>query len=178
MKTLSLLAACLLLATPAFAQPSTTKAVNTAAGGTVSTREFVQQVAMSDMYEIQSSQLAAERGDAATKTFANQMIADHQKTSSELKSMAQSGGSAGMPAPPAALDQKHQKMVDKLKGLSGTQLSKQYQADQVAAHKEAVALFDRYARSGDNAELKAWAAKTLPTLQQHLQMAQNMGKGR
>jgi putative membrane protein len=103
------------------------------------------------------------------------MISDHQKTSGELKAMAQNGGST-MSAPPAALDQKHQRMLDKLKGLKGAQFNKQYQADQVAAHREAVALFDRYAKSGDNAELKAWAAKTLPTLQQHLQMAQNMSK--
>jgi putative membrane protein len=47
---------------------------------------------------------------------------------------------------------------------------------QVDAHKDAVDLFERYARGGDNTELKSWAFKTLPTLKHHLEMAQNLEK--
>jgi putative membrane protein len=46
----------------------------------------------------------------------------------------------------------------------------------VSAHKDAVSLFERYAKSGDNANLKDWAGKTLRTLQHHLDMAQELGK--
>jgi putative membrane protein len=49
---------------------------------------------------------------------------------------------------------------------------------QVSAHKDAVSLFERYARGGDSAKLKDWAGKTLPALQHHLQMAEQMDKNR
>jgi putative membrane protein len=47
---------------------------------------------------------------------------------------------------------------------------------QVSAHKDAVSLFERYAKGGEDPKLKDWAGKTLPTLQHHLEMAQNLGK--
>ncbi len=49
---------------------------------------------------------------------------------------------------------------------------------QVSAHKDAVSLFERYAKGGDNAKLKDWAGKTLSHLQHHLEMAQSLNKGR
>jgi putative membrane protein len=49
---------------------------------------------------------------------------------------------------------------------------------QVSAHKDAVSLFERYAKGGDNAALKDWAGKMLPALQHHLEMAQNLDKNR
>jgi putative membrane protein len=49
---------------------------------------------------------------------------------------------------------------------------------QVSAHKNAVSLFERYSKSGDNPKLKDWAGKTLPALQHHLDMAQAMNKSR
>ena len=58
----------------------------------------------------------------------------------------------------------HQSKVDKLKGLNGADFDKQYGSDQLAAHKDAVDLFERSSKSGDNADLKAWATKTLPPL--------------
>jgi putative membrane protein len=48
--------------------------------------------------------------------------------------------------------------------------------DQVDAHKDAVDLFERYAESGDNPDLKSWAGQTLPALKHHLEMAQNLKK--
>ena len=47
---------------------------------------------------------------------------------------------------------------------------------QVSAHKDAVSLFERYSKDGDNPDLKAFASKTLPALKEHLQMAQNLDK--
>jgi len=51
-------------------------------------------------------------------------------------------------------------MLDKLKGLNGADFTKQYDKDQVSAHKDAVSLFQRYAKGGDDAALKDWAGKT------------------
>ena len=175
MKMHALIVAGLLAATPALAQSVSEKTgINSLVGASPSTSDFVTQAAISDMFEIQSSQLASERGDEDTKKFAQQMIADHQKTSSEMKAMIQGGKVQA--TPPTALDSTHRSKLDKLKGLQGNDFNRQYHSDQVKAHKDAVDLFQRYAKGGDNAELKAWAGKTEPALAHHLQMAQQLAK--
>ncbi len=77
---------------------------------------------------------------------------------------------------PSALDSAHQTKLDKLKGLSGSDFVSSYRTMQVDAHKDAVDLFERYAKGGDDAELKSWAGKTLPALKHHLEMAQGLEK--
>jgi putative membrane protein len=139
-----------------------------------STPDFVQQVAISDMFEIQSSELAIQRADAATKAFAEQMISAHRKTSDELKGLVASG--KVKETLPTKLDSAHQEKLDKLKGLHGVDFTKQYRSDQVEAHKDAVSLFERYADGGDNPALKEWAGKTLPALRRHLEMAEQLDK--
>lgn len=169
------LVAALGLASPVLAQSlSERTGVNSLLGVAPKTVDFVKEVAISDMFEIQSSQLAAERADDPTKAFARQMIADHEKTSGELKAMV-SGGKVQAELP-AGLDKAHQDKIDKLKGLQGADFTKQYHADQVSAHKDAVDLFQRYAKGGDVEELKAWAGRIEPTLAHHLQMAQDLDK--
>jgi putative membrane protein len=65
-----------------------------------------------------------------------------------------------------------------LKEAKPESFASQYDPMQVSAHKDAVSLFERYAKGGDNAKLKDWAGKTLPHLQHHLEMAQNLNKKR
>ena len=77
---------------------------------------------------------------------------------------------------PTVLDNSHQSKLDKLKGESGKNFSSDYDSQQVSAHKDAVSLFERYAKGGDNADLKDWAGKTLPTLKHHLEMAESLKK--
>jgi putative membrane protein len=172
MKRIALIAVCLLIAAPALAQSVGEKTgVNSTLGISPKTPDFVKEVAISDMFEIESSKLAAERADAPTKTFANQMVKDHTKTSTELKGLAVPNAPI-----PTALDSAHQSKLDKLKGLNGADFTKQYQDMQVSAHKDAVSLFERYGKGGDNDKLKAWANKTLPDLKHHLEMAQALNK--
>jgi putative membrane protein len=169
-------AICLLFALPAAAESLTEKSgINSLVGVSPSTQDFVTEAGISDMFEIQSSKLAVQRAsDQATKGFANQMITDHGKTSSELKSMVEKGTvKANLPT---GLDSSHQSMLDKLKGLNGSDFTKQYHDDQVSGHKDAVDLFKRYAKGGRNEALKSWAGKTLPTLEHHLDMANNLDK--
>jgi putative membrane protein len=75
---------------------------------------------------------------------------------------------------PTALDAQHQKMLDELKAKSGKDFDKRYDQVQVKAHQDAVALFEAYARGGDNPDLKSWAAQTLPHLKEHLSMARKL----
>jgi len=178
MKILATLAAvAVLLSSAAFAQSVGEKTgVNSTLGISPTTADFVKEAAVSDMLEIESSKIAQQKGNADEKKFAGQMITDHTKTSSELKSMV---GSGDVKAEiPASLDSSSQSKLDKLRNAKPEDFAGQYDPMQVSAHKDAVSLFERYAKGGDNAKLKDWAGKTLPALQHHLEMAQNMDKNR
>jgi putative membrane protein len=171
--TLTIAAAALLISTSAFAQSVGEKTgVNSTLGISPTTADFVKEAAMSDMTEIAAAKLGQERGNAQEKTFAGQMITDHTKTSEELKSMAP----ADDKAIPAALDSSSQSKIDKLKDAKPDDFSSDFDTMQVSAHKDAVSLFERYAKGGEDPKLKDWAGKTFPALQHHLEMAQNLGK--
>jgi putative membrane protein len=173
MKYLASSFALILLATQSVGEKT---GVNSVLGVAPTTADFVKEAAISDMFEIQSSQLAQERGNASEKPFAGMMIKDHQKTSDDIKAMV-SGGDVKAELP-TALDSSHQSSLDKLKSLKGSDFSSRYSSDQVSGHKDAVSLFERYAKSGENAKLKDWADKTLPTLRHHLEMAQDLAAGK
>jgi putative membrane protein len=165
----------LLLAGPLFAQSAGEKTgVNSALGISPATGDFVKEVAVSDMFEIESNKLAQDKGNAPEKTFASQMVTDHTKTSTELKGLVSSGKVKA--ELPTALDSSHQSKLDKLKGEGGKDFSSDFDSMQVSAHKDAVSLFELYAKGGDNADLKNWAGKTLPALKHHLAMAEDLGK--
>jgi putative membrane protein len=171
---LAVAAATLLISTSAFAQSVGEKTgVNSTLGISPTTADFVKEAAISDMTEIAASKLGQERGNAQEKTFASQMITDHTKTSDELKSMVPADAKAAIPA---GLDSSSQSKVDKLKDAKPDDFSSDFDSMQVSAHKDAVSLFERYAKGGDDPKLKDWAGKTLPTLQHHLEMAQDLGK--
>ncbi|KQS76185.1 hypothetical protein ASG25_18390 [Rhizobium sp. Leaf384] len=171
-RILAAVTASLLLATVAHAQSAAEKSgINSVAGIAPKTQDFVQEAAASDMFEIESSKLAVERGDEATKAFAQQMIADHEKTTSELTKMV---GDLKLSPPAKKMSSAQQGMLDDLKELKGEDFSEEYHDQQVTAHENAVDLFKRYGEEGETAELKAWAAKTLPALQHHYEMAQKL----
>jgi putative membrane protein len=90
---------CVLLAGPAPAQSVGEKTgVNSTLGIAPTTADFVKEVAISDMFEIQSNALAKDKGNAAQKTFAAQMVTDHTKTLTELKGLVSSGKGQDRPS--------------------------------------------------------------------------------
>jgi len=172
----TLASASVLLSSAAFAQSTGEKTgVNSVLGIAPKTEDFIKEAAMSDMLEIDAAKIAQEKGDAEEKKFADKMITDHTKTSTELKGMV-SGEMKG--AIPASLDDSSQKKLGKLRDSKPADFAGEYDPMQVSAHKDAVSLFERYAKGGDDPKLKDWAGKTLPTLQHHLEMAQAMDKNR
>lgn len=142
----------------------------------VTTKDFVTKAAQSDMYEIQSSKFIVKSDikNDATKKFAQRMIDDHTKTSNELKQMLQSEKMEQNL--PSSMSKSQQKMLNSLKGMKGEALATHYRKEQVTAHQKAVDLFGAYSNTGDNPELKKWAADTLPALKEHLKMAQQLKK--
>jgi putative membrane protein len=170
---------CAIAAWPALAQtPSTPTAPAPSAPPTAapaatssapSTADFVKTATISGMFEIQSSELALRKKVSADREFARRMIKDHGRAGAQLKALVHHDHVNVQL--PTKLDAEHQKMLDQLRGESGSQFQKDYAQMQQQGHQEAVALFQGYSQSGDNSALKQWAAKTLPTLQEHLSMA-------
>ena len=173
---LSTAALALVAAAPSLAQSIPEKTgVNQALVASPKTQDFVTIVTQSDMLEIESSKLALQKSDSAkTKTFAQKMIDDHTATSTELKRLV-SGGKV-QASGPSGPDKAHQEKLDKLAKLQGKDFTKLYDEMQVSTHKDAVSLFERYGKEGDNVDLKAFATKYLPRLQEHLKMAQDLDK--
>ena len=147
--------------------------MTTATGGKLDSgdRKFVTMAAISDMTEIKASELAQTKATSpAVKEYGTKMIADHEKSSTELKSIT---GTKSV-TPPASIDKAHQKDLDKLAKLSGADFDKAYAKQMVSDHKDAVSLFEKEGKSGKDGDLQAFAGKTLPILQGHLQMAKDL----
>lgn len=77
---------------------------------------------------------------------------------------------------PQQVDKKHQKIMDKMADMSGANFDKEYLDAQVKDHKKAIKVFEKQAEDGRDPALKQFAAETLPTLQEHLKMAQDLRK--
>ena len=172
--TAACLVATALTAAPALAQSTSTGTMGAAPSqdgqtGKISTPEFVRNAAIGGMFEVQSSQLALKKTqDQDVKQFADRMVKDHTQANDKLKSLAKNE------TVPGDLDQPHQQMLQKLQGENGSNFVDTFKQMQVSAHRQTINLFQSYARNGDDQQLKQFAQQTLPTLQQHLQMAESI----
>jgi putative membrane protein len=165
-----------LVSAPVFAQSVGEKTgVNSTLGIAPKTEDFIKEAAMSDMLEIEAAKIAQQKGSADEKKFAAMMITDHTKTSDELKGLVPGPMKSAMPN---ALDDASQKKLGKLRDAKPEDFAAEYDPMQVSAHKDATSLFERYGKGGEDPKLKEWAANTLPALQHHLQMAEDLNKNR
>jgi putative membrane protein len=132
--------------------------------------EFITKVAQGGKTEVELGQLALKQATSEdVKQFAQRMIDDHSKSGEELSSLAVSKGITL----PADLDKKHKEKLDKLAKFSGADFDREYMKKMVNDHNMNVTLFEQQAKNGKDAETKAWAEKTLPTLREHLTMARD-----
>jgi putative membrane protein len=133
-------------------------------------KAFVQKAAIGGLAEVEMGKMAQQKGSSdQVKQFGSRMVEDHSKANDDLKQVASSKGIAL----PTDLDAKHKAKMDKLEKLSGGQFDRAYMDDMVADHKEDVADFKKEASSGKDSDLKSFASKTLPTLEDHLKMAES-----
>ncbi len=130
--------------------------------------DFARKAAQGSLAEIKFGQLAQQKGtDSTVKDFAQRMVTDHTKASDELKSIAQNKNMTL----PDQMDSKDQAEYDRLSNMSGEQFDRAYMNYMRRDHKKDVAEFRRESEKGTDPDLKAFAAKYLPTLQEHEQMA-------
>jgi putative membrane protein len=146
------------------------------AGGTAmpltsADQKFVMEAAMGGMAEVELGRLAAERGSSdSVKQFGQRMVDDHSRANTELMQLTSARGINV----PTSLDAKHQAMMTKMSQLSGAAFDREYAKEMVKDHQKDVSLFQKQAMRGADADVKAFAARTLPTLQEHLRMAREL----
>ena len=151
-------------------QDTASAAVGTVSAATLgrTTEGFVTNATVSNMYEIESGRLAGERAkNPALKSFGQRIVKDHTAMMAEMKAALPAGGGV---AAPTAMDERRQGMIDNLKQAPAEAFDGVFRAQQVAAHEESLTLHRTYAENGDNAQLKALAAKGAPMIQAHLEM--------
>ena len=179
-KQKSVLAAALVAAAmsaPLWAKPATSaKPVTSATTQGVSNadRKWMMAAADGQMKEISLGNLVVRRAsNAKVKQFAQHMVQDHTKALGELQKLAKSKGVAL----PTELGKKNRDTYDHMAKLSPSRLSHDYIENMVEDHYKDVKDFSHEARHGQDKDVRAWAKKTTPVLQMHLQMAREAARG-
>jgi putative membrane protein len=134
-------------------------------------QKFMKEAAGDGMAEVQLGQLAEQRAASdSVKQFGKRMATDHAKAGDELKQLASQKGVEL----PTALDRGHQRLYDRLSKLTGADFDRAYMKEMVKDHDKDVKAFQKEADAGKDPDVKAWAAKTLPTLKEHQDQAKQV----
>jgi putative membrane protein len=153
--------AMLLFVAPQTPAPSTRPSVED--------QTFVTKAAKDGQAEVELATLAQKKATSEqARTLASQLRTDHERANAELMEIARRKGINVDPS--STPDQ--QQVASKLTNLSGADFDRAYTDEMVQAHQRAVQLFEDVSHTGDDPDLKAFAAKVLPTLRHHLEMAQ------
>jgi len=133
--------------------------------------KFLREAIEGGQAEVQLGQLAKEKAvDPSVKSFGDRMVTDHSKANDELKSIASQKGATI----PATLSHSERSSLDRLQKATGKDFDKDYVDAMVKDHKKDVKDFEDASKDLKDPDLKAFASKTLPTLQEHLRMAQDL----
>ncbi|MDB6066169.1 MAG: outer membrane protein [Pedosphaera sp.] len=133
--------------------------------------KFVVDAAQGGMAEVSLAQLAEQKAaNPDVKQFAARMVQDHSKADQQLTQLASQKGATL----PTAIPSSEQREMDRLRNLSGTDFDKAYMDHMVRDHKSDVKEFQRASKRAKDPDVKSFAASTLPTLEDHLRMAENL----
>ena len=158
---------------PAAGHPAQSQQKSMAKSSGSADHAFIMDAAHGGLAEVELGKLASEKASSdQVKQFGKRMVDDHSKANDELKSIAQSKNITL----PSDLDTKDKALLDHLQKLSGAQFDHAYMQAMLKDHKTDVSEFRKEANAGKDPDVKAFAAKTLPTLESHLQLAQDDSK--
>jgi putative membrane protein len=136
-------------------------------------QSFLKKAGEGGMAEVKFGELAQKDGtSAAVKHFGERMVTDHTKLNDEAKSLA-GRKNISLPTSVSMKDEASYKM---LQAKSGESFDKAYIQDMIKDHKADIADFQKEADSGSDPDIKAWASQALPTLREHLKLAENAAK--
>lgn len=135
-------------------------------------RTFIEKAAEGGMAEVQLGKLAADKATSpAVKDFGQRMVKDHSAANDKLKSVA----SSKSVSVPDSLNAKDKALYDRLSGLSGAAFDKAYMRAMIQDHKMDVAEFRKESKAAKDRDVRSFASTTLPTLEDHLNMAKQVG---
>jgi len=158
---------------PTTAKPSTAPHDGDHAKASTADMDFAKKVAAGGEAEVQVTMLAQQKATSSdVKDLASRLHTDHMKANDELKKIASQKGWT-LPTEPTA-DQKAKK--EKLEKLSGSAFDKAFVDMMVTNHRTNIPNFERQASHGSDPDLKQFASSTIPTLKEHLDMAQKVQK--
>jgi putative membrane protein len=153
------------------AADTTVAAARAQVNPTLSTSDatFMTTAARGGMAEVQLGQLALRNGSsAAVKRFGQRMIDDHGRANQEMTALAQ----RKQITPPSSIGAEHQQIYDELAKLRGSAFDRAYARAMVKDHQEDLRAYQEQAANGTDPDVKAFAARHVPALQEHLRMAQ------
>jgi putative membrane protein len=152
-------------------QPGQTKPQLASDFKSLTPQQFVMMASASGLAEVNLSRLAQERAASAeVKQFAQHMVQDHTKANMQLLQLANTEK-----IPPAQrMDDKHQMLFERLSQLKGQEFDREFMKAMLHDHEQAVALFSAAEKNLTDKNLQAFAARTLPTLKEHLQEARKV----
>ncbi len=150
------------------AKPPSDKGDAVVTGGDLA---FINDAAPGGMAEVELGKMALQKStNADVKAFAQKMVDDHTKAGDELKQLAaQKKVTLSTELLPA-----HKQLMDKLSKLSGADFDKEYVKAMLEAHNKDVTAFESVSKTAGDADVKAFATKTLPTLKMHLKMIEDI----
>jgi putative membrane protein len=136
-------------------------------------KEFIRKATLGGIAEIQYGELAQRLGSTeAHRNYGKMLSEHHKKANDELKNLVQG---QDYPALPTDISGEYQTNYVRLSRLSGTEFDAAFREQMIKDHEETIRLFRDQAERGSHLEIRAWARKTLPTLERHLLDAQKLG---
>jgi putative membrane protein len=158
-----------LLSFPALAQNSQRGSANRLTGPD---QTFLRKAAQANMFEIEMGKIAERSTNPTVKQFAQRMVTDHTKLQDQLKTVATQEGVTL----PAKVSSSEQSSIAKLSKQTGATFDRDYINTMVTDHKTDITEFQNEANNGTDPSLKNAAQGALPTLHEHLTLAENAQK--
>src|SRR5262245_65930964 len=132
---------------------------------------FMIEAARDGIAEVELGRLAAQRAASeAVRQFAQRMVTEHGAGNQELMQLAQRKGMTL----PQEMGPEHRAAMVRLSALSGAAFDEAYSGEMESAHRQAATLFSREAQQGQDAEVRGWAMKMLPTIQEQQRVASDL----
>ena len=132
---------------------------------------FWAEAAQGGMAEVELGNMALQKSqNEKVRQFAQMIVDDHTKANEELKTLAASKNVTL----PTDVNTKQKSTMNKLNSMSGTNFDKEFIKTMIKDHENTIRLFERESERGNDADAKAFAAKNLPTLRSHLEMARSL----
>lgn len=165
----------LFVAQPTLAQTSTQTAPGATSQGArkvdAATKDFIHTAWNIDNFEIRAGQHALNKTNSqAIRDYATMIVADHNNAEAELKPIVDAAG-ISMPTAPGSLDKEYQAKLDQLGKLGEAQFGGQFRQQQIEGHEKALDIYRAFVKSGQHAELKSWAQRSIGMLEKHLEQA-------